>query len=139
MKQDSILNDKLVISSAPGYETSRDNTRSYYRAPSAYPESSSSSSAYRSTWVGFDSPTVVSSEPRGNSHILSPQQSEEQFDEASFHKNNVSMDWTHVAAPVPKMESPPHFAGPYPTHWCHPPQHPMRVSILSTVHLFDFY
>jgi hypothetical protein len=145
LKQDTILNDKLVISGAPGYDTSRDNTPSDYHAPSSiYADSSSSSSAYRGTWVGFDSPTVASSETcghysQGNSHILSPQQSEEQFDEAILHKNNLSMDWTRGTPPVPRMESPPRSAGPYPTHSHYPPGHHVRVSILYIVNFFAFH
>jgi hypothetical protein len=140
--EDLFLNDGFVISNAAGYDTSRGSTPSDYHAPSAYPESTSSSSAYQGNWVGFDSPAVVSSETygqysQGGSHILSPQQPEGQIDEISLYKNNTSMDWSHAAAaPVLKMESPPHSAGLYPSHSQYPSQHTVRVSKVSTVHSF---
>lgn len=125
--QDVLLNDKFIIYSSPLYDTSRGSSPSDHHVPS-YPESISSSSAYRNNWVGHDSPMVVSSETyghfsQGTSHILSHQQSEGHFNE-STHYTSTSMDWTQHGRPsIPKVESPPHSAGLYPSHTLFSPQH----------------
>lgn len=132
--QDLFLNDKFIIQNASGYDTSRGSSPSDCH-PSSYAASNSSSSTYRNQWIGFDSPTVVSSEtyghyPQINTHLLSPQQSEGHFDEASLYKQHSAMDWTqHAHHTIPKVESPPHSAGLYSPHQQFPP-----VSIQSIAH-----